>query len=136
MSLGLFALAAGASRVGRLREPERNFGNTLEQEVRRSLALVDYQLSITRRWVISTLRIGSFILGVALFSWTLARSQDNFHSPDPWSGVGWFWYALILVVVAVWASYRTRDELRNAAPKLELRQRHLRELLAALEASE
>jgi hypothetical protein len=50
VSLGMFALAAGASWMGRGREPERNFGNTLQGEVRRSLALVDYQLSITRRW--------------------------------------------------------------------------------------
>ena len=62
-------------------------------------------------------------------------SQDNFHRPDS-SGVGWFWYAVILVVLAVWASYKTRDELRKATPKLELRQRHLRELLADLDASE
>ena len=136
VSLGMFALAAGASWVGRGREPERKFGNTLQEEVSRSLTLVDYQLSITRRWIISTLGIGSLIAGVGLFSWTLARSQDNFHSPDPSSGVGWFWYAVILVVFAVRASYKTRDELRKATPKLELRQRHLRELLAALDASE
>ena len=134
-SLGMFALAAGASWVGRGREPERNFGNTLQEEVRRSLALVDYQLSITRRWIISTLGIGSLMAGVGLFSWTLARSQDNFHRPDS-SGVGWFWYAVVLVVLGMRASYKTRDELRKAAPKLELRQRHLRELLAALDARE
>ena len=135
VSLGLFALAAGASWVGRGREPEQNFGNTLQEEVRRSLALVDDQLSITRRWILSTLGIGSLLAGVGLFSWTLARSQDNFHRPDS-SGVGWFWYAVILVVFAVWASYKMRDEMRKATPKLELRQRHLRELLAALDTSE
>jgi MFS family permease len=134
VSLGMFALAAGAAWVGRWREPERDFANTLQGEVRRSLALVDYQLSVTRRWILSMLRTFSFIAGVGLFSWTLARSQDNFNSPDPSSGVGWFWYAVVLVVVGVWASYKARDELRKAAPKLELRQRHLRELLAALDA--
>ena len=134
VSLGMFALAAGASWVGR-REPELNFGNTLQEEARRSLALVDYQLSITRRWIISTLGMASFLVGVALFSWTLATSQDNFDRPDS-SGVGWFWYAVILVVFGVRASYKTRDELRKATPKLELRQRHLRELLAALDARE
>ena len=40
VSLGMFALAAGASWVGRGREPERDFANTLQGEVRRSLALV------------------------------------------------------------------------------------------------
>lgn len=135
VSLGMFALAAGASWVGRVRDPERNFGNTLQEEVRRSLALVDYQLSITRRWIISTLGIGSLMAGVGLFSWTLARSQDNFHRPDS-SGVGWFWYAVVLVVLGMRASYKVRDELRKATPKLEIRQRHLRELLAALDARE
>ena len=81
VSLGMFALAAGALWVSRGREPERNFGNTLQEEVRRSLALVDYQLSITRRWIISMLGTGSLVVGVGLFSWTLARSQDNFHRP-------------------------------------------------------
>jgi MFS family permease len=135
VSLCLFALAAGAMWVGRGREPERTFGNTLQEEVRRSLALVDYQLSITRRWIISTLGIGSLMAGVGLFSWTLARSQDNFHRPDS-SGVGWFWYAVVLVVLGMRASYKTRDELRKATPKLELRQRHLRKLLAALDGRE
>ena len=131
VSLGMFALAAGASWVGRGREPERDFANTLQGEVRRSLALVDYQLSVTRRWILSMLRTFSLIAGVALFSWTVARSQDNFHRPDS-SGVGWFWYAVVLALFGVWTFYKTR----KATPKLELRQRQLRELLAALDASE
>lgn len=131
VSLGLFALAAGASWVGRGREPERDFANTLQGEVRRSLALVDYQLSVTRRWILSMLRTFFFIAGVALFSWTVARSQDNFHRPDSF-GVGWFWYAVVLALFGVWTSYKTR----KATPKLELRQRQLRAVLAALDARE
>ena len=131
VSLGMFALAAGASWVGRGREPERDFANTLQGEVRRSLALVDYQLSVTRRWILSMLRTFSFIAGVALFSWTVARSQDNFHRPDA-VAVGWFWYAVVLALFGVWTSYKTR----KATPKLELRQRQLREVLAALDARE
>lgn len=131
VSLGMFALAAGASWVGRGREPERDFANTLQGEVRRSLALVDYQLSVTRRWILSMLRTFFFIAGVALFSWTVARSQDNFHRPDSF-GVGWFWYAVVLALFGVWTSYKTR----KATPKLELRQRQLRAVLAALDARE
>ena len=101
----------------------------------RSLALVDYQLSMTRRWVISTLGMASLLVGVALFSWTLAMSQDNFHRPES-SGAGWFWYAVALAVLGVWTSSKTRDAMRKATPKLELRQRRLRELLAALDAPE
>ena len=127
VSLGMFALAAGASWVSRGREPEGDFENTLEEELRRSLALVDYQLSVTRRWIISMLGTASLMIGVGLFSWTLGRSQDI---PDSSSGVGWFWYAVVFVVLAVWASYKARNEMREAKPKLETRQRRLRELLA------
>lgn len=134
-SLGMFALAAGASWVGRGREPKPNFANTLEDEVRRNLALVDCQLSATRRWIIPMLGTASLLVAVALFSWTLAMSQDNFDRPDS-SGVGWFWYAVVLVFFAVRTSYKTRDEMRKATPTLELRRRRLRELLSALAARE
>jgi len=138
VSVGLFALAVGAMWASRGREPEQNFGNALEEEVRRSLALVDYQLSITRRWLLPMVGMASLMVGVGLFSWTTGRSQDIAHHanhPES-SGVGWFWYAFLFVVLAVWASYKARDEMRKAEPKLELRQRRLRELLAALEAHE
>ena len=61
----------------------------------------------------------------------MARSQDNFHRPDSF-GVGWFWYAVVLALFGVWTSYKTR----KATPKLELRQRQLRAVLAALDARE
>jgi hypothetical protein len=127
----MFALAAGASCVGR--EPQRNFANTLQAEVSRSLALIDYQLSVTRRWIIPMLGAASFVAGAGLFSWTLVRSQEMTNGP---SGVGWFWYAVVLGVLGMRASYKELDAMRKATPKLELRQRHLRELLAALDASE
>ena len=133
VSLGMFALAAGASWVGRGREPERNFGNTLQEEVSRSLALVDYQLSVTRRWMTAMLGTASLMAGVWLFSWTLVRSQEMANGP---SAGGWFWYAIALAVLGVWTSSKTRDAMRKATPKLELRQRRLRELLAALDARE
>ena len=134
MSVGLFALAAGAFWVGRGRELERNFGNALEEEVRRSLALVDYQLSVTRRWVCSMLGVASMVAGTWLFSWTLTRSQGipAFR--------GWSTFRVLFVVWVAWASYKfykkVRDAMRKAKPKLEARQRHLRELLASLDARE
>jgi hypothetical protein len=133
VSLGLFALGVGAVWVSRGREPERNFGNTLEEEVRRSLALVDYQLSVTRRWILPMLGTASLIVGTGLFSWTTMKSQDI---PDVSSGVGWFWFTVFFVTLIVWGSYKARDENRKAKAKLEVRQRRLRELLAALEARE
>ncbi len=133
--LCMFALGACAFWMsrGRLAEPDRNFGNTLQAEVRRSLALVDYQLSVTRRWIFSTLGIASIVVGAGLFSWTLIRSQNI---PVSSSGVGWFWFTVVFVVLPVRASYKALDEMRKAKPKLELRQRRLRELLAALDARE
>ena len=84
----MFALGVGALWVSRGREPERNFGNTLQEEVRRSLALVDYQLSVTRRWILPMLGTVSIVAGAMLFSWTITRSQDI---SDASSG-GWFGY--------------------------------------------
>jgi hypothetical protein len=132
VSVVLFALAAGALWMSRGREPERNFGNTLEEEVRRSLALVDYQLSVTRRWILPMLGTASLLVGARLFNWTVNRSQDI---PDVSSGVGWFWTVLFVGLIA-WGSYKARDERRQTKAKLELRQRRLRELLASLEARE
>jgi hypothetical protein len=134
VSFGMFALGAGAMWVSRepQAEIERNFGNTLQEEVRRSLARVDDQLSVTRRWIIPMLGVASIGVGTGLFSWTVGRSQDIPNS----SGRGWFWFTVLLVVFVVWASYKAGDEVRRAKPKLALRQRRLRELLAALNARE
>jgi hypothetical protein len=107
---------------------ERNFGNTLQEEVRRSLALIDYQLSMTRHSIIDVLGAVSLVVGTLLLSWTVNRSQDI---PDS-SGSGWF--IVLLVVWIAWVFYSARKQMRKAKPKLERRQRRLRELLAALEA--
>ena len=133
VSLGMFALGAGAVWVsrGRLAEPARNFGNTLQEEVRRNLALVEYQLSLTDHWIL--LGTAFIIVGTGLFNWTVNRSQDI---PDVSSGVGWFWFTVLFVVPLVWACYKQRSERPKAKAKLELRQRRLRELLASLDARE
>jgi hypothetical protein len=130
VSFGLFALGVGAMWVSRGREPGRNFGNTVQDEVRRSLALVDYQLSLTRNWLIF-LGAASLVVGSRLFSWTVIRSQDI---PNASSG-GW-WEAVLFVVLFVFACYMVREAMRKAKAKLKVRQRRLRELLAALEARE
>ena len=130
VSLGIFAFGAGALWVSRGREPEPNFRNTLEGEVRRSLALIDYQQSVTRRWILPILGTVCLVVGTGLFSWTTTKSQDI---PDASSGVGWFWFSAFFVAFLVWVFYKTRDERRQAKAKLEIRQRHLRELLAALD---
>jgi hypothetical protein len=134
-SLGIFALGVGALWVsgGPRMEPERNFGNTLQEEVRRNLALVDYRLSLTRHWFLFMLGTACIVAGTGLFSWTTNASQGI---SDASSFKGWSWFTVLFVALIVWASFKQRDEMRKAKPKLELRQRHLRELLKTLNAGE
>ncbi|CAN5383199.1 hypothetical protein BH10PLA2_BH10PLA2_37320 [soil metagenome] len=135
VSFVLFAFGVGALWVSRgpRAEPERNFGNALQEEVTRSLALMDYQFSVTRHWILFMLGTTSLMIGTGLLFWTVNRSQDI---PPDSSFRGWFWWTVLLVVFVVWGSYKERDEMRKAKPKLDVRQRRLRELLAALEARE
>lgn len=134
-SFGMFALGVGALWVSRgpRAERQRNFGNTLQEEVRRSLALVGYRLSLTRHWILFMLGTASIMVGTGLFSWTVNASQDI---PDHSSFSGWSVFTVLCVGLLVWGSYKERDEMRKAKPKLELRQRRLRELLETLDAGE
>jgi hypothetical protein len=108
-----------------------NFGNTLQEELRRGLALVDYQLSAARHVAITILGTAAMVVGALLFSWTAKRSQDI---PDDSLFGGWFMY--LIVGFAVLSLYRGWDAMRKAKPKLVARQRYLRELLDALGARE
>ena len=128
---GMFAFSVGALWASRGRqEPERDFENTLEEAVRRSLALVDYQLSVNSRAIIFILAAASLLVGTFLFAWTVTTSQDI-----PGGSFGG-WLPFLLVVFCVWVFSKARDEIRKAKPKLDLRQRRLRELLAVLDARE
>jgi len=135
VSLVVFALGVGAiwMGLGRRAELDRNFGNSLQEEARRSLALVDYQLSLARRAIFSVLGVLCFVVGTALFSWTVNKSQNI---SDVSSGRGWSLFALVFVALAIRALYKGRNERRMRKLKLEARQRHLRDLLAALDARE
>ena len=135
VSLVVFALGVGAFWMSRGRQAEldRNFGNSLQEEARRSLALVDYQLSLTSRVIFSLLGMLFIVVGVGLFSWTLTRSQNI---PTDSSFGGWTLFPLLFVALAIRALYKGRDERRVRKLKLEARQRRLRELLAALDARE
>ena len=132
LSFGMFALGAGALWASREPEPERQFGNTLEEELRRSLALVEYQLSDTRRSFMFLLGAASISITAMLFSWTVNSSQGIPHS----SFRGYGSSMICLAALFGWAFYTVRVAKRKAKPKLEVRQRHLREVLAALDARE
>lgn len=132
VSLAMFAFGVGAAWVSRgpRPEPPRNFGNTLQEEVQRNLALVDDQLSLNKNAIIHVLGAVFLVVGTLLFSWTVNRSQDI--PPSSFGG----WWLILLVGWSVWVLYKAGDHMRKAKPKLELRRRRLRELLAALEAGE
>ena len=133
VSFGMFALGVGAmwkSRVSRA-EPGRNFGNTLQEEVRRSLVLVDRQLSLTRHLVIIVLGAAFIFFGSLLFNWTLNNSQGIADSSSNDWGI-----PVLFVVLFLWGFNKTRKEMREEKPRLELRQRRLRDLLAALDDRE
>lgn len=124
LSLALFTFAAVALWIGRGRKPQRSLGNTLEESVRRSLALVEQQFTDCRHWIFPVLGMASLMVGTGLFSWTVARSQDI---PDS-SGLGWFWYSVLFAVLAVWVSRKARAETLRLTPELKLRHQRLREL--------
>lgn len=132
VSVGLFAFGGIMMWLSRgpRAEPGRNFGSTLQDEVRRSLALVEYQLSRDGYWARDMLAAVSLFAGSLLISWTINRSQ-NIADPSPGH-----WQIVVIVVFFAWLSFKDRKATRQAEPKLATRQRHLRELLAALEARE
>ncbi len=133
-SVVLFSFGVGAVWVSRgpRADPRREFGNTLQGEVRRNLALVDHQLSLGMYWFRLMLGTACILIGTGLFSWTTNSSQDI---PDSGFG-GWSFFTIVFVFLIVWSFRKERDEMRQAKPKLELRQQRLRELLETLDAGE
>jgi len=132
VSFGLFALSVVALWVSRGRQvkPEPSLDNALEEQVRRNLALVDHQLSVSRRAIVFILGMVSLLVGTMFFSWTIMTSQDI---PDT-SFDGWF--PFLLVVFCTWVFFKAWEAMRKAKPKLETRQQRLRDLLTALDAGE
>jgi len=121
----MVVLWLGAYCVSRWRQAktERNFGNTLQEEVRRTLSRVDTEISRFSHWGIATLWVAPIIVGAILIAWAVARSQDD---------GSWWMYPIVLF----WMVFLVRAACRYAKEKLEPRQRRLRELLAALNARE
>jgi hypothetical protein len=121
----------GAYCVSRWRQAkrERNFGNTLQEEVRRTLSRVEIDISRFGHWSTATLQIAPIMVGALLIGWSVGRSQSD--GPDDSFGAWWMY-----LIVGFWMVYLVRIARRYAKQKLEPRQRHLRELLAALDAHE
>lgn len=131
VGFGMVVLWTGAYCVSRWRQArhERNFGNTLQEEVRRTLSRIDVEISRCRHWSIAMLWNAPIMVGSLLIAWSVGRSQSD--GPDDSFGGRW-----IYLIVGFWTIYLVRAACRYAKQKLEPRQRRLRELLAALDARE
>jgi uncharacterized membrane protein YfcA len=131
VGFGMVALWVGAYCMSRWRQAksERNFGNTLQEEVKRTLSRVDVEISRFGHWTAAMLQIAPLTVGAMLIFWSVGRSQSD--GPDDSFG-GW-WIYLMIVLITI---YSVRKGQSYAKQKLEPRQRRLRELLAALVARE
>ena len=130
VGFGTIALWLGAYCMSRWRQAksERIFGNTLQEEVGRTLSRVDFEVSRFGRWSAAMLQIAPVMVGAMLIAWSVARSQSD--GPDSFGGS---WIYLLLVFGMF---YSVRKARRYVKQKLEPRQRRLREVLAALNARE
>jgi hypothetical protein len=131
VGFGMVALWVGAYCVGRWRQAksERYFGNTLQEEVRRTLSRVDIEISRFGRWSAATLQIAPVTMGALLIAWSVSKSQSD--GPDDSFGGSWMYLLVVFMTI-----YSVRKGHRYAKQKLAPRQRRLRELLAALDASD
>jgi len=113
----------------RQRRREREFGNTLREEIARNLSLLDYQLARYGRWGAAALWVAPVLVGAGLLYWLSV--EINFDEGESrWSHA---WMVIVLVGVAV---VLPRTSSREVTKKLEPRRQRLRELLETLNASE
>jgi len=136
--IGTAVILAGAGTfwLSRRRQAqrERGFGNSLRDEIRRSLSLVDYQLSRHGRFGSSLLAVTPLMLGAAVVCWL--SFQINTH-PNEWAKAhGWwlkaaavFFFVAGMVLSPIWSSRKAKKELLP-------RRRRLNELLDLLNKSE
>ena len=128
---GMLALWLGIFWLSRRRQArrERNFGTTLQEEIRRNLSLVEYQLARYGRWSASMLWTAPLIVGSAMLSWlTVEINLDPGESR--WDHA---WLMLVLVWAGVVVPYTGSRAVKK---KLEPRWQRLHELLETLNAGE
>jgi hypothetical protein len=131
LGFGMVALwlAAYCSSRWRQAKNERNFGNTLREEVRRALSRVEIDIWRFRSWPAGMLQIAPLMIGALLINWSVGRSQNEGTAV---SFMGW-WLYLMPVLATV---YLVNAGRRYVKDKLTPRQKRLRELLDSLEARE
>jgi len=128
LGAGAALLWAGALWVSRKRQAlrERRFGDSLQEEIRRNLSLVDYQLSRTGRWGASLLiQAPGMLIGTLIYWLGIQVNNQPF---------GWLEAGLISVIVVASASEASRSS-RKVKQELLPRRRRLSELLEVLNLS-
>lgn len=129
MCVGVLTLWVGALWASRRHQVqrERGFGNTLQEEVKRSLSLVEYQLSKVGSWSTALLWSLPPSIGAVLLCWLVFGIN---HERRPW------FYAEVVVLGLVSTFISTYEGSRAARQKLELSRERLRQLLDSLNISE
>ena len=111
VGIGAFALWIGALGLSHKRqaEREREFGNTLEEEIRRNLSLVDYRLSQVGRWSNVMLWSAPIIVGSVLIFWVILEING---ANTIWFNVGFVIFMVGSIAYTTWESSRAeRAEL-------------------------
>ena len=126
----MFVLWVGAYWLSRRRQArrERNFGNTLQEEVRRNLSLVEYQIT-NGRWRAALLWTLPVMIGATLIYW-LTFQINTSTGFSVWNHVI---LGVCIVSSVLWTAYASDRAVKQ---KLEPRRERLRELLDTLNASE
>lgn len=130
-ALGAVAFALWMARLWlslrRQHRHERQFDNTLRDEIARNLSLLDYQLSRFGRWTSAMLWTAPVLVGGGLLYWLSV--EVNFDEGET------RWEHAWMMIILVWATvFFPRTSSRAVRNKLEPRRDRLRELLETLEA--
>jgi hypothetical protein len=123
VAFGFWAAAVWLSH-SRQRRRERGFGNTLQEEVRRTLSAVDYQLSMVGRWTALTLWSMPVVVGASILYWLIAEMNDNTSLIFDASMIAF------IVLSTLWANLETSRRRRR---ELLPRKHRLSELLTILD---
>jgi hypothetical protein len=126
-TLAFWVVAFWMSRRRQARR-ERSFGNSLQEEVRRNLSLVEYQIS-NGRWGAALLWTAPVMIGSTLIYWLSFQINTG-------SGFSWwthFWIIFSMVWSMAFTAYAADREVKR---KLEPRRERLSDLLETLNASE
>ncbi|HET6523831.1 hypothetical protein [Sphingopyxis sp.] len=125
VGIAAFALWIGALWLSRRRQAERErvFGNTLEEELRRNLSLIDYRLSQVGRWSNLMLWSAPIVAGSVLIFWLILKIND---------ATGFWFNAGFVIFMVGSVAYTTWESSRAAREELLPRRRRLSGLLDTL----